>query len=128
MDHCRNLMQVRSSSMALQYGTTHFLWERPDALVMSRRYLGEDVWVVWNRSAKPLVTEIDLNETLEQRLGTPTSPNQGHNLPLPASVKDRQRMRFDLKLLAGQGQAAHVGKGRYQIQIPPYSSAVLAHP
>jgi glycosidase len=128
MDHCRNLMQVRSSSMALQYGTTHFLWERSDALVMSRRYLGEDVWVVWNRSAKPLVTEIDLNETLEQRLGTPTSPNQGHNLPLPASVKDRLRMRFDLKLLAGQGQAVHVGKGRYQIQIPPYSSAVLAHP
>jgi hypothetical protein len=22
----------------------------------------------------------------------------------------------------------HLGKGRYQIQIPPYSSAVLAHP
>jgi glycosidase len=128
MDHCRNLMQVRSRSMALQYGTTHFLWERPDALVMSRRYLNEDVWVVWNRSSKPLVTEIDLNETLEQRLGAPGSPNQGHNLPLPASVKDRLRMRFELALLAGKGQAVHIGKGRYQIQIPAYSSAVLAHP
>jgi hypothetical protein len=38
------------------------------------------------------------------------------------------RNRFELNLLAGRGHVMHLGKGRYQIAIPPYSSAVLSHP
>ena len=133
MEHCRRLMQVRSQSMALSYGSTHFLLDQPEALIMSRRYLQEDVWVVWNRSSKPLETVVDLNDPIAQRLrGTSVeggvNSHRGSALPLPRSVRDRLRNRFELNLLAGRGHVMHLGKGRYQIAIPPYSSAVLSHP
>jgi hypothetical protein len=133
MEHCRRLMQVRSQSMALSYGSTHFLLDQPEALIMSRRYLQEDVWVVWNRSSKTLETVVDLNDPIAQRLRGNSieggaNSNRGLALPLPRSVRDRLRSRFELNLLVGRGQVVHLGKGRYQIQIPPYSSAVLAHP
>ena len=133
LEHCRRLMQVRSQSMALSYGSTHFLLDQPEALIMSRRYLQEDVWVVWNRSSKPLETVVDLNDPIAQRLrGTSVqggvNSTQGLALPLPRSVRDRLGSRFELNLLAGRGHVMHLGKGRYQIAIPPYSSAVLSHP
>ena len=95
--------------MALQYGSTHFLHDQDQVLVMSRRYLQEDCWVAINRSPKPAVVTVQLKE-----------------LP-DSAVKLRNRQASLIKLL-GQASALYLGKGLYRLEIPPYASAVWAHP
>ena len=95
--------------MALQYGSTHFLHDQDQVLVMSRRYLQEDCWVAINRSPQPAVVTIQLKE-----------------LP-DSAVKLRNRQASLIKLL-GQASAQYLGKGLYRLEIPPYASAVWAHP
>lgn len=107
--HCQRLLELRASSMALQYGSTHFLHDQDQVLVMSRRYLQEDCWVAINRSPQPAVVTIQLKD-----------------LP-DSAVKLRNRPASLIKLL-GQASAQYLGKGLYRLEIPPYASAVWAHP
>lgn len=107
--HCQRLLELRASSMAMQYGSTHFLHDRDDVLVMSRRYLQEDCWVAINRSPKSKVVTVELK-----------------NIP-DSALKLRNRPTSLIRL-AGEANARYLGKGLYLIELPPYSSAVWAHP
>jgi glycosidase len=117
LEHFRQLMKVRASSMALQYGSTHFVWSGNQGLVMSRRYLQEDLWVALNRSDQPLVLTLDLKK----------GPASANGI-LPESAVRLGGRRVSLEALVGEGQARHQGNGVYQIEVPPYQSVVWMHP
>jgi hypothetical protein len=108
-DHCKRLLELRASSMALQYGSTHFLYDRDNVLLMSRRYLQEDCWVAINRSSMPAAVTVELKNIPQTALKLRDRPTSLSNLVVRASAR-------------------YPCKGVYRLDIPPYSSAIWAHP